>query len=148
VLSALRESRAVGIVAVRGGRRGFAIVRGDELDLSEPRDVERLPHPQPALLAGYLADLLALPESGDLVVQGWRGPGEPPVAYAWEFGSHGGVAPEEIETFVLHPAGVPFATEALDRPDALYRFFDGAYRREPRGRERPPRRPPDRDRWA
>ena len=128
VLAALRESRAVGIVAVRGGARGFALFRGNELDLADPADVARLPHPEPELLAGYLADLLSLPESGDLVVQGWRGEGQQPVAYAWEFGSHGGVAPEEIETFMLHPADAGFDFERVRRPAELHRFFMERYR--------------------
>ena len=94
VLAALRECRAVGIVVVRNGRRGVAIVAGDELDLEVPQEVARLPHPEPALLATYLSDLVSLPHSGDLVVLGWRGPDQVPVAYAWEFGSHGGVSDE------------------------------------------------------
>jgi hypothetical protein len=60
------------------------------------------------------------------------------VAYAWEFGSHGGVAPEEIETFVLHPRHADLGAEELRRPDALYRFFDREYRRPGRGRRPTP----------
>jgi hypothetical protein len=143
ILSALRESRAVGLVAVRGGRRGFVLFRGQELDLDDPRDVARLPHPEPRLLVEYLGDLLSLPESGDLVVQGWRGEGEQPVAYAWEFGSHGGVAPEEIQTFVVHPADVAFRFEDVIRPSELYRFFTERYRTAHPGlRYDPPRRAP------
>jgi hypothetical protein len=128
VLAALRASRAVGIVAVRGGARGFALFRGQEYDLADPADVARLPHPEPELLADYLADLLSLPESGDLVVQGWRGEGEQTVAYAWEFGSHGGVAPEEIETFMLHPSDAAFDFERVRRPAELHRYFMERYR--------------------
>jgi hypothetical protein len=128
VLAALSASRAVGLLAVRGGRKGFALVRGDVLDLAEPRDVARLPHPDPRLLAVYLADLVSLPESGDIVVLGWRGEGKEVVAYAWEFGSHGGVAPEEIESFIVHPAerARPFAR--MIRPSELYHFFEETYR--------------------
>jgi hypothetical protein len=130
VLAALAASRAVGIVGARGGRRGFALVRGDVLDLAEPRDVARLPHPEPALAAAYLSDLLSLPESGDLVVLGWRGEGREIVAYAWEFGSHGGVAPEELQCFVAHPRGCPFRFEDALRPSELFQFFERTYRAE------------------
>ncbi|HET7752293.1 MAG TPA: alkaline phosphatase family protein [Anaeromyxobacteraceae bacterium] len=143
VLEALRETRAVGLVAVRGGDRGVALLHGDELDLSAPDDVARLPHPDPSLLADYLADLLALEESGDLVVQGWRGPGQKPVAYAWEFGSHGGVAPEEIDTFVIHPRGCAFRFDEVRRPAELYRFFADDYRQPAHERRRSVRRPLD-----
>jgi len=91
--------------------------------------VQRLPHPQPALLAAYLADLLALPESGDVVVLGWRGEGRDVIAYAWEFGSHGGVAPEELESFVIHPTERTRSFPRVVRPSDLYRFFEDAYRR-------------------
>jgi hypothetical protein len=128
VLSALRESRAVGIVAARGGARGIAIVDGQELDLARPDDVAQLRHPDRLLLASYLADLVSLPGSGDLVVLGWRGEGKVPVAYAWEFGSHGGVAPEETEIFFLQPRACALRFSDALRPDALYRLFHGAYR--------------------
>jgi hypothetical protein len=128
VLKALQECRAVGIVAARNGRRGVALVGRRVLDLDRPGDVARLPHPDPALLATYLADLVSLPGSGDLVVLGWRGEAETSVAYAWEFGSHGGVAPEEIEAFVLHPPACGLRFSEAIRPDGLYRIFHQAYR--------------------
>lgn len=131
VLAALSASRAVGILGVRGGRRGLALVRGDVLDLADPADVARLPHPEPGILAAYLADLLALRESGDIVVQGWRGEGREIVAYAWEFGSHGGVAPEELECFVAHPAGCTFPFSDALRPSELHRWFESVREEAP-----------------
>lgn len=124
VLDALCRSGAVGLLAARGGRRGFALVGGRRLDLADPRDVARLPHPEPALVAGYLADLLSLPDAGDLVVQGWRGERRDIVAYAWEFGSHGGVAPEELDAFVVHPARAPLPV-AAPGPVDLHRWLEG-----------------------
>jgi hypothetical protein len=135
-LSALAAHPAVGMLGARGGRRGFALVGGAVLDLADPRDVSRLPHPQPALAATYLSDLLSLGESGDLVVLGWRGEGRDVVAYAWEFGSHGGIAPEELECFVVHPRDVAFDFGAVVRPSELHRFFEDAYRAPAVERER------------
>ena len=143
VLAALRESRAVGIVVVRNGRRGVAIVAGQELDLELQSDVARLPHPDPALCATYLSDLISLPHSGDLVVLGWRGSDEVPVAYAWEFGSHGGVSPEELETFFVHPPDCRLRFSDAIRPDGLYRLLHDAYRTPQRAR-----RPGGAQRWA
>jgi hypothetical protein len=128
VLDALAACPAIGIVGARGGRRGFALLGGAALDLAEPRDVARLPHPAPALAATYLADLLSLRESGDLVVLGWRGEGREVVAYAWEFGSHAGIAPEELEPFVVHPRDAAFRFDAVVRPSELFRFFEATYR--------------------
>jgi hypothetical protein len=128
VLAALSATRAVGLLAARGGRRGLAVLRGSVLDLADPSDVARLPHPDPDLLAAYLSDLVGLPDAGDLVVLGWRGPEREPVAYAWEFGSHGGVAPEELESFVVHPAGCGFRFDRVRRPAELHHFFERRYR--------------------
>jgi hypothetical protein len=124
VLAALSASRAVGMLAVRGGDRGFALVRGDLFDLSDPRDVARLPHPEPSVVATYLSDLLALPDSGDIVVQGWRGDAREVVAYAWEFGSHGGVAPEELECFLALPAECAHEFRDALRPRELNAWFE------------------------
>jgi hypothetical protein len=124
VLAALSASRAVGLLAVRGGERGLALVRGDVFDLADPSDVARLPHPEPSVLATYLADLLTLRDSGDIVVQGWRGEGRDIVAYAWEFGSHGGVAPEELECFLAHPADCALEFRGALRPRELHAWFE------------------------
>jgi hypothetical protein len=124
VLAALSASRAVGFLAVRGGAAGFALVRGDLLDLADPADVARLPHPEPSVVAAYLRDLLGLRESGDIVVQGWRGDGRETVAYAWEFGSHGGVAPEELECFVAHPSDCALPFRGALRPRELHAWFE------------------------
>lgn len=133
VLAALSASPAVGLLAARGGRRGLAVLHGTVLDLDDPADVARLPHPEPALLARYLAELLTLPNAGDLVVLGWRGEGREVVAYAWEFGSHGGIAPEALDCFVAHPPDVDFDFAQVVRPSALHEFFEGRYRREELG---------------
>jgi hypothetical protein len=104
------------------------VVRGATLDLADRRDVLRVPHPEPALAAIYLADLLALREAGDVVVLGWRGPGRQTIAYAWEFGSHGGIDPEELESFVLHPREVVFPFAEVVRPAELGAFFEARHR--------------------
>jgi hypothetical protein len=140
-VASLAASRAVGMLGVRGGRRGLAIVNGAVLDLADPADVSRLPHPDPTLVATYLSDLLGLDDAGDLVVLGWRGEGREVVAYAWEFGSHGGLAPEELAPFVVHPREVDFPFAQVVRPSELNAFFEGRYRapgRDAPGREAAP----------
>jgi hypothetical protein len=123
-LDALARSPAVGLLAVRGGARGFALVRGALVDLADPRQVARLPHPEPAVAAASLADLVSLPDAGDVVVLGWRGDGVADVAYAWEFGSHGGIAPEELDSFVVHPARAPLP-RPRPRPVELHAWLEG-----------------------
>jgi hypothetical protein len=128
-LRALSGSRAVGLLAVRGGRRGFAFVEGRPVDLADPRAVARLRHPEPALAGAYLSALLSLPESGDIVVEGWRGEGRRTVAYAWEFGSHGGIAPEEVSSFLVHPSTSP-PPSAAPGPVELHRWFESLRSRD------------------
>jgi hypothetical protein len=137
VLAALEASPAVGLVAVRGGSRGFLLQKGTAFDLADPADVARLPHPEPGLLADYVAELLSLRDSGDLVVFGWRGPHRESVAYAWEFGAHGGVAPEELSCFAVHPPACALDFERVVRPSELNAFFEERYRAPLAGEEEP-----------
>lgn len=44
--------------------------------------------------------------AGDLVISGWQ-PGEPPVTFVMENGSHGSVGAEEVRGFALVPESVP-----------------------------------------
>ncbi len=127
LLDAVAGCDAIGVAGVRGGRRGYALVRGRTVDLADDGEVATLPHPEPRLLATYLSDLLSLAASGDLVLLGWRGPDLESVAFAWEFGSHGSVAPEETNTFFIHPADCDFRFERVVRPDELYRWFSRGY---------------------
>src|SRR2546425_7873815 len=74
--------------------------------------------------------------AGDVVLIG-AGAGQT-VAYPWEFGSHGGLAADELETFVVHPAELGKAAFAhVVRPRDLHAFFRGRTRpAEWRGEER------------
>ena len=57
------------------------------------------------LLAGHLRAAAEGRRSGDLVLYGaFAEAGS--IAFDFEFGSHGGVGPEELDQFVIHPAGV------------------------------------------
>ena len=105
---------ALGPVALRNGRR-FELDRA-----SDAAEVSRLiGHP---LAATYCKDLLALKSAGDVVLIG-AGGGHT-VAYPWEFGSHGGLAAEEVETFVVHPASLgENAFAHVVRPRELHSFF-------------------------
>jgi hypothetical protein len=123
------RSPAIGFTLVRG-ERGPLAFRGNlrlELDRAEGAlELGRIVgHP---LAAAYARDLLRVERAGDLVLLGTSatgatGPAQA-VAFPWEFGSHGGLAPDEVETFMLHPASLPddaFADVA--RPSDLHRFF-------------------------
>jgi type I phosphodiesterase/nucleotide pyrophosphatase len=117
------NSPVVGVALLRTAQGPVALRNGRRFDLERPSDaaeVSRLiGHP---LAAIYCKDLLALRSAGDLVLIG-AGAGQT-VAYPWEFGSHGGLAWDELETFVVHPAHLgeaPFAH--VVRPRELHAFF-------------------------
>lgn len=127
-LAAVLGSAGAGVVAVRGGRAGWAFMGGARIDLASARDCARLQLGYGwRRVAESLRAMLGLPSAGDLVVYGNGVPGGD-VAYAWELGSHGGIARDEVETFVIHPAAAPFDFGAVEHASDLYRFFTGHYR--------------------
>lgn len=123
-LRAALSCPASGIVAVRGGRSGFAFVRGHRVDLAEPGSLRGLVDVDygPEVLRRYLVEMLATPSAGDLVVYGAGVPGGD-VAYAWEFGSHGGVGSGGVESFFVHPAHIDTSRLRDAGPLELHDFF-------------------------
>jgi hypothetical protein len=81
----------------------------------------------PLVVAG-VRDLMAMPSAGDLVIYGIDAP-EGNVSYVPEIGAHAGTSPEEMQTFVLAPAGASLPTP-LTHPTQLYAYFL-AYQRNP-----------------
>ena len=117
------NSPVVGVALVRtpGGTVALRNDRRFELDrASDAAEVSRLiGHP---LAATYCKDIMALRSAGDIVLVG-AGAGQT-VSYPWEFGSHGGIAAEEVETFVVHPVELGENSFAhVIRPRDLHAFF-------------------------
>jgi hypothetical protein len=125
LLERCAHSSVAGFVLVRG-QHGHAALRGERrFELSSAHDSAELSriigHP---LAAAYCRDLLSLRSSGDAMLIGAAAPGGETVAYPWEFGSHGGLAPDELETFVVHPSSLgPGAFAHVRRPADLHGFF-------------------------
>ncbi|MFL5426194.1 MAG: alkaline phosphatase family protein, partial [Myxococcales bacterium] len=133
LLERCAQSAVAGMVLVRG-QHGPVALRGQrrfELQTAhDSAEVSRIiGHP---LAATYCRDLVSLRSSGDAILIGAAAPGGETVAYPWEFGSHGGLAPDELETFVVHPSSVgasPFAQ--VRRPTDLHAFFSERAARTP-----------------
>ncbi|MBI5542971.1 MAG: alkaline phosphatase family protein [Deltaproteobacteria bacterium] len=132
VLQMLTRSPAVGLVAARAGRDSAVVWRrGRRLDLSDPADARLLDLGYGgARAAGYLSTVVRMPSAGDLVVYGNGLPGTD-VAFAWEFGSHAGVARGEVETFVVHPARHAADLCRVEHGADLHDFLLGTYGRRP-----------------
>ena len=116
---------AVGVTLVRG-EHGPIALRGDQrLELDRGADAlelsRALGHP---LAAVYARDLLSLRSAGDAILLGTGAPGGQTVAFPWEFGSHGGLSPDQLETFMVHPASLGEGAFAeVVRPQDLHGFF-------------------------
>ncbi len=125
LLERCAHSPAVGVTLVRG-ERGPVALRGDQrLELDRTADAlalcRALGHP---LAAVYARDLLSMRSAGDAVLLGTGAPGGQSVAFPWEFGSHGGLAPDQLDTFMVHPAPLgQGAFESVVRPRDLHSFF-------------------------
>jgi hypothetical protein len=123
LLERCANSPVVGVALVRGALGPVALRNGRRFELDRAGDAAEVcrlvGHP---LAATYCKDLLALRSAGDVVLIG-AGGGQT-VAYPWEFGSHGGLAAEEVETFVVHPASLgDDAFAHVVRPRELHSFF-------------------------
>jgi hypothetical protein len=129
MLDALAHCRAIGLVAGRSAQGPVVLYRGHRYALSDRHALEPL---EPFRAVGY--DLLRLHleqaalghRSGDLVLYGaFCEAGN--VSFDFEFGSHGGVAPEELDQFAIHPAQVDFPLTGAVPAEAFYRFFHSRY---------------------
>lgn len=125
LLELCARSPAVGFALLRG-ERGPIALRGDRrLELLRPHDAAELAravgHP---LAAMYARDLLRMRKSGDVILLGTAAPGGQTIAYPFEFGSHGGLSPDQLDTFMIHPQELgQNAFAHVERPQDLHRFF-------------------------
>jgi Type I phosphodiesterase / nucleotide pyrophosphatase len=119
----LSRHRGIGFVLVRSAAGNVCVHLGKRAVLSE-----REPGPFKgredlgAVLMG-VRDLMAMPSAGDLVIYG-HGSGDGDVSFIAEHGAHAGASPEELHTFIIHPAEVRLPVP-LDHPVQLYPHFAG-----------------------
>jgi hypothetical protein len=125
LLERCAKSPAVGFTLVRGVHGPLAL-RGDRrLRLNRQTDALEMAHEVGHPLAAvYARDLLRMRSAGDLILLGTAAPCGETVAFPFEFGSHGGLAPEQLDTFVIHPQDLgEGAFASVVRPQDLHRFF-------------------------
>jgi hypothetical protein len=129
LLAALVSCPAVGLCVGRGAHGPVVFHRGRRYQLDDRRRLESL---EPFRVLGY--DLLAAHlraaasgrRSGDLVLYGaFAQAGS--IAFDFEFGSHGGIGPEELDQFVLHPSQVAWPLDGAVRAEDFHRFFRERY---------------------
>ncbi|HZR07100.1 MAG TPA: alkaline phosphatase family protein [Myxococcales bacterium] len=125
LLERCAKSPAIGFTLMRG-ERGPIAIRGDRrLELNRAQDALEMAHQVGHPLAAvYARDLLRMRSAGDVILLGTAAPCGATVAFPFEFGSHGGLAPEQLDTFVIHPQELgEGAFASVVRPQDLHRFF-------------------------
>ena len=125
LLERCASSPAVGFALLRGERGPLALRDGRRLELDRAADAVELSravgHP---LAAVYARDLLRIRTSGDVILLGAAAPGGQTIAYPFEFGSHGGLSHDVLDTFMVHPEELgEGAFASVVRPQDLHRFF-------------------------
>jgi hypothetical protein len=126
---ALLGCPAIGLIVGRGPRGPAVFHRRRRYDLDDKVGLEsiepgrRLGHD---LLARHLREAANGRRSGDLVLYGaFAEAGS--IAFDFEFGSHGGIGPEELDQFVAHPAGVDWPLDGATTAEEFHDFFRDHY---------------------
>lgn len=125
LVGALTACPAIGLIVARSDRGPVVLRDGRRYLLGDRAGLAGLA-PFRALgvdfLASHLEAAVASPRSGDLVLFGaFARAGN--IAFDFEFGSHGGVHPEELDCFLIHPSDVAVPIADTIRAEQLYRFF-------------------------
>jgi hypothetical protein len=129
VVDAIAGSEAIGLAVARSTDDAVAVAyRGRWYALAD-RAVDSLPPFRavgPTLLRRHLTRAALGKRSGDIVVYGaFAEKGN--VAFDFEFGSHGGVNPEELDQFLMVPRGVDCGLDGDVAAEEFYRLFSSAY---------------------
>ncbi|MET0852466.1 MAG: hypothetical protein ABW020_15115, partial [Candidatus Rokuibacteriota bacterium] len=111
----------VGFVLARSEAGPVCFHRGARLQLSESEPGPFAGREDLAVVIRGVTDLMAMPSAGDLVIYGVGAPGGH-VSYVPEIGAHAGTAPEEMNTFIMHPRNVTVPLPLL-HPLQLYDHF-------------------------
>ncbi len=127
LLAVVTRCPLVGLVAARIDGGAVAYVSGRRWDLRDPGAARALELGYGGARAlAFVKSVALLPSAGDLVVYGNGLPGED-VAFPWEFGSHAGVARDEVETFIIHPREVPYDFTRVSHGADLHDFLVDRY---------------------
>jgi hypothetical protein len=130
----ISRQRGVGFVLARSGAGPICCWRGKRIALNRDGGPFSERPDRDAVLRS-LADLMAMPSAGDLVIYG-TGAIEGDVSYIAEAGAHAGPAEEELHTFIVHPARVQLPR--IEHPIQLYDVFI-RYQGTPRSKNPRPR---------
>jgi hypothetical protein len=129
LVQALADCPAVGVMVGQSAQGPVIFFEGRRYLLSDRAALERLAPVRALgweLFAEHVGQAAAGSRTGDLVLYGAFTP-HGDVAFDFEFGSHGGLSPEELDQFVMHPARIEFPLSGAVRAEDFYRFFRRRY---------------------
>jgi endonuclease/exonuclease/phosphatase family metal-dependent hydrolase len=137
---AIVERAGVPLVLRRGERDDVAVAHTASGSFVVPDDADEVlgaDHPYRDQVAADLGALCHHPDSGDLVISGWRLDGRP-LSFPFEHGAHAGPGPNETDAFALVPPDTPLPggvgrTDSIVRPRDLrsagFALLDGTRHR-------------------
>jgi hypothetical protein len=114
-------SPGIGFLLARSHEGPVCVWRGRRYRLQQGEAGPFAGRPDLALLLAELADLVAMPSAGDIILYGEGSP-EGDVSYIDEVGAHAGPSPDELQTFLVAPPGVRMP-EPITHPLQLYAHF-------------------------
>jgi hypothetical protein len=117
----LSRSPGVGFVLARSGNGPLCFWQGKRYQLGKSEAGPFAGRADASLVVQGIADLMAMPSAGDLVIYGIDAP-RGHVSFIPEVGAHAGPSPEELHTFIVCPANVTLPTP-LSHPVQLYDHF-------------------------
>jgi hypothetical protein len=117
----LSTGPGIGFVLARSAQGPVCFWRGERHHVSESDPGPFADRPDGALVAQGIADLMRMPSAGDLVIYGTDAP-DGHVSFIPESGAHAGPSHDEMQTFIVHPAGVTLPP-SITHPVQLYDHF-------------------------
>lgn len=118
----LSRSPDVGFVLARSADGHAVCYRaGQRYRLSEAPPEIFSERPDAALVIAGLEDLMRMPSAGDLVIYGIAAV-DGNVSFIPEAGAHAGPSAEEMNTFIVHPAGIELPSP-IEHPCQLHEHF-------------------------
>jgi hypothetical protein len=117
----LSRSAGIGYVLARGNDGPVCFWRGKRYRLSESEPGPFAERDDATVVVAGIADLMAMPSAGDLVLYGIDAAAGN-VSFIAETGAHAGPSRDELHTFIIGPARAALP-EAIRHPVELYPYF-------------------------
>jgi hypothetical protein len=128
LLARAANARDVALAVVRQGEGAVALIDGQVFG---PKTLHRAPLSDEfsrRAVGDLLEELPHMPNGGDLVLFGQAVGKGKTVAFAWEFGSHGGLTHTETDSVICWPAEGPVDLRGLTHSVQLHERLRAAYR--------------------